>query len=126
MIQKTVLSVGQCGPDHASISRFLVGHFNVQVIATDLPSDTLETLYRQDVDLVLINRKLDTDGTDGMEILKTLKNNKEHAHVPVMIVSNFDDAQLAAVQEGAVHGFGKAEFSSPAVRERLSEILSDQ
>jgi CheY-like chemotaxis protein len=125
MTQKTVLSAGQCGPDHASLVRFLVRNFDVQIIATDLPADTLETLRSQTIDLVLINRRLDADNTDGMDILKTLKNDGKLARVPVMIVSNFKDAQHAAVQAGAIRGFGKAELSSPVVRERLAEILSD-
>ncbi|MCH2203340.1 MAG: hypothetical protein MK102_15330 [Fuerstiella sp.] len=124
MTQKTVLSVGQCGPDQALLKHFFVRNFDVQISATGLPADTLETLRRQTIDLVLINRRLDADNSDGMDILKMLKNDEELAHLPVMIVSNFKDAQYAAVQAGALRGFGKAELSSPALRERLAKILS--
>lgn len=123
MAQKTVLSVGQCGPDHSSISQFLNQHFDVKIVTADLPEDTLDTLQRQPVDLVLINRKLDTDYTDGMVILKAIKADAQLAETPVMIVSNFEDAQQAAVAAGAEYGIGKAELGQPATRERIAAVL---
>ena len=41
------------------------------------------------VDLVLVNRKLDADYSDGMEILKAIKADSALAPVPVMLVSNY-------------------------------------
>lgn len=124
--QQTILSVGQCGPDHSSLSQFLNQHFDVNIVTADLPDDTLETLQNQSVDLVLINRKLDTDYTDGMIILKMIKADPLLAETPVMIVSNFKDAQQAAVEAGAEYGIGKSELALPATRTRVAAVLGQE
>ena len=123
-MSKRVLNVGQCDPDHASISSFLTRHFNVEIGRTHKLDDTLEELQKQDYDLVLINRKLDIDYTDGTLILDTLKEHADYKDIPVMIVSNFADAQEAAVDQGATYGFGKAEYDQPEVVERLEKLLN--
>ena len=70
---KTILSVGQCRPDQAAISHFLTTNFDVRVVAVDLADEALAAASNEAIDLVLINRKLDADYSDGMEILKALK-----------------------------------------------------
>jgi response regulator RpfG family c-di-GMP phosphodiesterase len=123
MSQKTVLSVGQCGPDHASISNFLNRHFDVRILTADLPEDTLQTLRAKPVDLVLINRKLDTDYSEGMDILRALKSDPDLSSIPAMIVSNFEESQQAAVAAGAQYGIGKSELSTEAAREKVAVFL---
>lgn len=122
---KTVLSVGQCRPDHAAISHFLTSNFDVDVVSADLPADTQTALSQQAIDLVLINRKLDADYSDGMEILGALKADPSTADIPVMLVSNFADWQEKAVAAGAVYGFGKSELSLPATVDRVAAVLGD-
>ena len=123
MSQSVVLDVGNCAPDHASIKRMLLANFNVQVLQTDQASDTLALLRRQPVDLVLINRKLDCDYSDGAEILKQIKSDAQLAGLPVMIITNYAEHQTAAVALGAEVGFGKLELQKPATLERLSKFL---
>ena len=89
MTRKTVLSIGQCRPDQAAIHYFLTSNFDVEVVATDGVEDSLRTLQEHPVDLVFVNRRLDVDNSDGMEILKAIKTNSATAHIPVMLVSNF-------------------------------------
>ncbi len=120
---KKVLNVGQCNPDHAAISRFLERHFEVSIDRTHDITDTFEQIRSQNYDLVLINRKLDIDYTEGTEILRTIKNDEALKNIPVMIISNFADSQEAAVAEGAIYGFGKNEYDQPEVIERLRPIL---
>jgi two-component system chemotaxis response regulator CheY len=72
---------------------------------------------------VLINRKLDADSSDGLEILKQIRIGKTNAEVPVMLVSNYPEWQQKAVEMGASYGFGKAELNRPETRARLAEIL---
>ena len=124
MPQQTVLDVGNCSPDHASIKRFLTQHFDVNVLQAHGPSDTLTTLRSRSVDLVLINRKLDQDYTDGIEILKLIKSDAELASIPVMIITNYEEHQTAAMALGAVRGFGKLEYQLPETRQRLAAILN--
>ena len=121
---RKVLSVGQCRPDHAAISHFLTSNFDAQVIAADLPGEAHKVLSSQDIALVLINRNLDADYSDGMEILRTIKANEATADIPVMLVSNFADWQEKAVHEGAIYGFGKAQLGSPETVDRVRSALN--
>ncbi len=123
MKRKTVLSIGQCRPDQAAISHYLTSHFGTTVLTADLPADAYQTLIDQEVDLVLVNRKLDADYSDGMEVLQHICAGKATVKIPVMLVSNFAEWQEQAVAMGAVYGFGKAELNQPKTKQRLSAIL---
>ena len=120
---KRVLDVGQCGPDHATIRRYLTDHFECEIVQTHGLSDTLAELRTSHFDLVLINRKLDADYSDGIEILREIKAAAEFANMPVMIITNYADHQDAAVAAGAHRGFGKLEFGDPATKEKLAAVL---
>lgn len=124
MTKRCVLDVGNCGPDHASMRRMLTANFGAQVLQTHGLDDTLATLAKKSVDLVLINRKLDQDYSDGTEILKQIKAKPEYASLPVMIITNYEEHQAAAVALGAIPGFGKLEINSAETREKLSAILA--
>lgn len=126
MKTKTVLSIGQCRPDSAAIAHFLKSHFEAEVLTADLPEQALASLEKHAVDLVLINRKLDADNSDGLEILKAIRSIPSSADVPVMLVSNYAEWQQVAVSMGARYGFGKAELNRPETRERLAEVLEEQ
>jgi DNA-binding NarL/FixJ family response regulator len=121
---KRVLDVGQCGPDHAAIRRYLTSHFDVEIVQTHGRADTLAELRTGRFDLVLINRKLDADYSDGIEILREIKTVAEVAHVPVMLITNYPEHQEAAVAAGAHHGFGKLEFDDPATKAKLAAVLA--
>lgn len=123
MPKRTVLDIGNCPPDHASLKRLLTTHFDVEVLQTHAAQDSLEQLKQQQPDLVLINRKLDCDYSDGTEILKCIKSDSALSQIPVMIVTNYPDHQDAAVALGAERGFGKLELNSPATLEKLSVFL---
>jgi len=56
--------------------------------------------------------------------LKALKSNEGTSSIPVMLVSNYDDAQTEAVAAGAEHGFGKANLDSEATMEKLGKFLA--
>ncbi len=123
MTKKTVLSIGQCRPDQAAISHYLTSHFGATVLTADLAADAYQVLKAHTIDLVLINRKLDADYSDGMEILEQILAEKTTATLPVMLVSNFAEWQDKAVALGATYGFGKAELNRPETKQRLSAVL---
>jgi two-component system chemotaxis response regulator CheY len=120
---KRILDVGQCGPDHATIRSYFTRNFDCEVVQTHGPDDTLAQLKSGRFDLVLINRKLDADYTDGMDILKKIKADASIADVPVMIVTNYAEHQDAAVAAGAVRGFGKLEYDKPETRDKIAAAL---
>jgi CheY-like chemotaxis protein len=119
-----VLDVGQCIPDHAAIRRLLENKFSAQVVQTHGLEDTLAELRRGEFALVLVNRKLDADYSDGMEIIRRIKGDPQLAGVPVMIVSNYPDAQQQAVEIGAEMGFGKAKLASAETHAILQTVLA--
>ncbi len=123
MPKRHVLDVGNCAPDRASIRRMLTQHFDVQVSQTDAGPDSLALLRKGPVDLVLINRKLDCDYSDGSEILKQIKADPALRDIPVMIVTNYAEHQDAAVALGAERGFGKLELQQSATLDRLKPFL---
>ncbi len=120
---KRVLDVGNCDPDHAAIRGLLTREFGVEVVRTAQGSDTLAQLRGGKFDLVLINRKLDIDYTDGIEILQQLKADPALASIPVMLITNYPEHQQAAVAAGALYGFGKQQLNAAETRERLAEVL---
>ena len=122
---KRVLSVGQCGADHYGITQYLRQHFDARITAADRQDEALERLREGGIDLVLVNRKLDIDGSDGLRIVRAIKGDPEFAETPVMLVSNYPDAQQQAVAAGAEYGFGKSEYGSAEVLERLRRFLAE-
>ena len=122
---KRVLDVGQCNPDHSSLTHFLNTHFDVEIDRSHVLDDTLSKLRDSEYDLVMINRKLDRDYSDGMLILEAIKTDDSLKHLPVILISNYEDAQQAAIAAGAEPGFGKAQLDRPESVERVRAVLAD-
>ena len=74
-------------------------------------------------DLVLVNRVVDYgfESPEGVEIVRTFS--KAFPAVKMMLVSNHESAQTAAVEAGALPGFGKREIGSPKVKALLQKAL---
>ncbi len=122
MLKKVVL-VGHCGPD-SSYLRIAVGRAGkgVQVLAADDETE-LSRHLQNGVDLLLLNRQLDYgfDENEGVALIRRLR--AAHPNVKTMLVSNYPDAQAAAVAEGALPGFGKRDVNSPRVAGLLRDAL---
>ena len=120
---KRVLDVGNCSMDHGSVRGLLERQYHAEVVQAHGPDDTLELLRQGKFDLVLVNRKLDADYSDGLEIIKSIKADAKLAAVPCMLITNYADHQDAAVAAGAARGFGKKELAAPETQARLKAIL---
>lgn len=123
MSKKRVLSAGQCFADHSSISRVLRGSFGAEVVGTDTARQALELLREGSFALVLVNRVFDADGSAGVDLIRALKADEELRSVPVLLVSNYEDAQAEAVRAGAEPGFGKAALGQPYMLARVEKYL---
>jgi len=123
MKSRRVLSVGQCAMDHGTISRYLEREFHAKVVRASDREEVECELGAQEFDLILVNRIFDRDGTSGVELLREWKEDPENTLAPVMLVSNYPDAQQQAVALGALPGFGKASLTSAATREKLAAVL---
>ncbi len=120
-----ILDVGQCDADNYRISEVLTDHFDVEMARACSHEQAIDLASQTAFDLILINRLYDRDGSEGLKTLKALKSNDLTANIPVMLVSNFPDAQNAALEAGAVPGFGKASLANPSTIELLSQYLKD-
>jgi two-component system chemotaxis response regulator CheY len=122
-MSKKVALVGHCGPD-SSYLRIVVSRAagEAKVVSAD-DSRSLERLLEDGVDLLLLNRQLDFgfDEDEGVAVIRKLR--QTHPNVKLMLVSNYPDAQAAAVAEGALPGFGKRELNSPKVAEMIRAAL---
>ena len=75
------------------------------------------------IDLVLVNRVLDGDGSSGLDVVDRIKGDAALRAVPVMLVSNYPDSQRQAVEKGALPGFGKGALGQPQTVEALKAVL---
>lgn len=125
-MKKRVLDVGQCTPDHATIRSYLTRNFDCDVVQVDDALGALTQLKAGQFDLVLVNRKLDIDYSDGLDVIRTLKDDPSTANVPVMLVTNYPEHQDAAIAAGAVRGFGKLEFDKPETKAALAAVLNNE
>ena len=115
-----VLNVGQCVPDHMSISSYLRRQFGAETVKVDSHEDALAAVEAGGVDLVLVNRLYDADGAPGLETVQALATDDGP---PVMLVSNYEEAQEQAEAAGAKPGFGKGDLGTPKANDRLAEVL---
>lgn len=121
---KRVLDIGNCSADHAAIQRLIDNNFDAEVIRAHGLRDAKAALAGGGIDLVLVNRKLDIDGSNGLDIITRIKRDAEFSAVPCMMITNFTDHQDRAVEAGAERGFGKRELEQPETRERLAKFLA--
>jgi DNA-binding NarL/FixJ family response regulator len=124
-MSRKVALIGHCGPD-SSYLRLAVARASreIQVLAAD-DSDELKRLLDGGVELLLLNRVLDYgfDDHEGVELIRKLS--KAYPNVKTMLVSNYPEAQQAAVQAGALPGFGKREIGTPKVAEMIRSALAE-
>lgn len=115
--------MGHCGPD-SSYLRMTVSSVDrsAQVISAD-DDESLRRALKDGVDLLLFNRVLDFgfDETEGIAMIRALR--KQHPNVRMMLVSNYADAQSAAVAAGALPGFGKRDLGSARVKDLLRQAI---
>src|SRR5262245_56696473 len=105
---KRVLDLGNCSPDHGRLTSYLEQQFGAQTGWAHAEKEALEQLRAERFDLVIVNRKLDHDGSDGLEIIERMKGDARLKDVPVMLLTNYPEYQDKAVALGAARGFGKS------------------
>lgn len=120
---KKVLSVGQCNPDHNSIKNYFESNFDCQITRIDSTEEALTELSKNSYDLVLVNRKLDIDYTDGTVLVEAMQKDSSLRQIPIMLISNYPEYQKEAVVLGAVPGIGKLEYGKESAFEKVSRYL---
>ena len=118
---KRVLDVGNCGPDHYSISEMIRTQFDAEIDQAHAAADAIPMLSKHSYDLVMVNRLLDRDGSPGMDVIAEVR--QQRPNIPVMMITNFSDHQDAAIAAGAVLGFGKNAIGGQQTIELLAQYL---
>jgi two-component system chemotaxis response regulator CheY len=123
-VSKKVILVGHCGPD-AGYLRMIVRKTSpdVEVLMAEDSQELTQLLTRNDIDLILFNRELGYgfDPDQGAEVIRMLRQTLPN--VKMMLISNYPEAQQAAVAAGALPGFGKRELGSSRVLQLLRDTL---
>jgi hypothetical protein len=122
---KKIALVGHCGPDSSYLRMTVMkAATGAQILMADDDSE-LQNVLVQGVDLLLFNRELGYGFSEpmGVDAIKRLRG--QNPSLKMMLVSNYADAQAAAVANGALPGFGKREIGSPRVIELLKGALAD-
>ncbi len=123
MSAKRVLDVGNCGPDHHSLTMMVSRNFDgVSVDQAHQADDAVSLVNENDYSLVVVNRLLDRDGSQGMSVIAELKAAKPE--LPIMLVTNYQEHQDAAVAAGCVPGYGKNDLFSPTTVELFRGYLA--
>ena len=124
-MSKKVVLVGHCGPDSSFLRMAVSSAARGIAIAAADDEQELTQYIADGVDLLLLNRELGWgfDQTEGVEVIRSLR--VKHPNLRMMLVSNYPEAQSAAVAAGALPGFGKREIGTPRVTQLLRDALSD-
>jgi DNA-binding NarL/FixJ family response regulator len=125
-----VLLVGHCGFDSGGLER---------AVRSAAPDARVEGVNSRkaldakldDASLLLINRQLDGsfgvpmgDHGDGVELIRELAASENAP--PCVLISNFDDAQKAAEEAGALPGFGKKDVRAESAARSIRSGLEAQ
>ena len=117
---RKVLLVGHCGADSGSLGWLAQQAMGLEAIRVNSDSD-LRLEASQDT-LLWINRVLDGhfDAADGVALVKELALGVSPP--PMMLITNYADVQQAAIDAGALPGFGKNDIGDPALVDRLKKL----
>ena len=119
-----VLLVGHCMPDSFSLSR-AVKASGVDAVTKRVNTTRALDEHLEGAALLLVNRALDGrfDAADGIELIRALRERGgETASPPMILVSNYPEAQAEAEAAGALPGFGKHDLRTTAP-ERIASAL---
>lgn len=117
-----VLLVGHCGPDSfmlRNITQRALPAARIEMV------DDRRSLERHlpGADLLLINRVLDgaLSAPSGIELIRALA--AQPTAPPMMLISNFPEAQSDAEAAGALPGFGKRDAYAEETARRIRDAV---
>lgn len=114
--------VGHCVPDAIMLKTVVQRAFPGASVETVNDQGALDSTLERDVVLV-VNRELDGEfdvGRGGIDLIRSQAGDR----VPMLLVSNFEDAQAEAEAAGAMPGFGKSNLYDDETTQRLKAAAS--
>ena len=119
----SVILVGHCGVDGPRLQREISSRIpGTDVVRVNSTAD-LERTLGDGADLFLVNREPVGFDEDGLDIIRDIRD--PHPTAKVMLVSDYPEAQEAAVQAGALPGFGKGEMGAESLTDTVRQALGD-
>ncbi len=120
---KTVVLVGHCGPDSSFLRMAVSSAERAAKIVMADDAREMKAALDGGADLVLLNRELGWGFEQplGVDVIKSVRT--RYPNTKFMLVSNYPDAQAAAVAAGGLPGFGKREIGQPRVVQLIREAL---
>jgi DNA-binding NtrC family response regulator len=122
-MKKTIIVVDDQSDLRLS-AKFILENYGFNVIEADSPLQALEVIAVQPVDLMLLDMNFQydtTSGLEGLDMLKTLKNNTYHFPVIVMTAWSTVEIAVEAIKLGA-----KDFIEKPWKNQRLVRIIEQQ
>ena len=118
---KTVILVGHCGFDSGSIERAVRQADDAVAISNVSKASAVDDAGPDT--LLLVNRQLDGlfRSGNGVDLIERLSGKDDPPKM--MLVSNYADAQEAAVAAGALPGFGKSELGADETLAKLRNAI---
>lgn len=116
-----ILDVCPCSFDHADMRKTIARVCTASVDQVRTGADAMKHIQQHPYDLVLINRTLDGP-MDGLSLLAALRS--QAVPPPMMLISNYADAQASALALGALPGFGRAKIDDPVSAQQIRRALS--
>lgn len=98
-------------------------HFDVSIDRVMFVDDALEKLRSNQYALVLFNRLIFADGSPGIALLERATTDDSINGTPMMMISNFDEAQARSIAAGGVPGFGKNAVFDDSTTNLLAQYL---
>ena len=119
-----VILVGHCGPDAIMLKTAV--QRALPEASVELVNDhaALDASLAGDV-VLLVNRALDGEfhtGSGGIDLIRHLT--ESDAGAPMLLVSNFEDAQAEAEAAGAMPGFGKSDLYHDDTTQRIKDAVA--
>lgn len=97
--------------------------FDVSIDRVMFVDEALEKLRSNTYALVLFNRLIFADGSPGIALLERAKSDGSINGTPMMMISNFEEAQAKSIAAGGVPGFGKNSVFEDSTAELLAQYL---
>jgi CheY-like chemotaxis protein len=119
-----VLEVGNCSFDHTKLRRLIESNFDARISRAHLQTEAIELLRGGRFELVLVNRIIDRDDSEGLDLIAKIKADPHLRATPVMLISDFEHYQQQAVAAGAEPGFGKSALDAQETRQQLARFLN--
>lgn len=113
--------VGHCGPDTSYLMLLAKSAAPGATIERINTESSLQSFIKLG-GLLLVNRVLDGDFTDD-DGIGLIERTVAAGGVRAMLISNYEDAQAAAVRAGAIPGFGKRDIGSAKAKQALAAAV---